>query len=328
MVKDLKFESDLSTPIEKYIAEKRAVGYKFDKGAAMLKSFDSFVCNHQLTNIELTKQLVLEWTARNPRETLSTQCGRISLLRGLAVYMNRVGYSAYVYPRAMVTVDRYAYSPYIFSNDELKRIFELCDQYPPSHCSPNRHLVLPLLIRILYGCGLRISEAVHLTIQDVELDKGLLHIHSTKFNKERRLPMADSLKERCQEYFRNADIGKMGNLYLFPSPYGGHYSEETVYKLFREILRKAGISHLGRGKGPRIHDVRHVFAVNCLKKWVLEGKDLNNCLPYLSAYLGHEDLRGSQRYLRLTADLYPDITSKVEKSCSYIIPEVDLYETD
>ncbi|MTI96612.1 MAG: integrase [Firmicutes bacterium] len=328
MAKGLRFESILSVPIEKYIAEKRAVGYKFDKGAVMLKSFDSFVCNQNFTNIELTKQMVLGWTARKPHEKLSTQSGRISLLRGLAECMNRLGYSAYVYPSAIVTVDRYTYTPYIFSSDELKRIFELCDHYPPSNFSPNRHLVLPLLIRILYGCGLRISEVVHLTIQDVDLSKGLLYIRSTKFNKERKLPMADSLKERCQEYCKSADIGKMGNPYFFPSPYGGHYSESTIYWLFREVLRKAGISHLGRGKGPRIHDIRHVFAVNCLKKWVMEGKDLNNCLPYLSAYLGHEDLRGSQRYLRLTADLYPEITRKIEKSCSYIIPEVNLYETD
>jgi integrase/recombinase XerD len=115
---------------------------------------------------------------------------------------------------------------------------------------------------------------------------------------------------------------------FFPSPFGGHYSEGTFYCLFRKVLRQAQISHLGRGKGPRIHDFRHVFAVNCLKKWVLEGRDLNNCLPYLSAYLGHKDLRGSQRYLHLTADLYPDITSKIEKYCSFIIPEVDRHETD
>jgi integrase len=228
----------------------------------------------------------------------------------------------------MVTVDRYTYIPYIFSSDEIKRIFEVCDHYPPKDCTPNRHLVLPLLIRMLYGCGLRISEAINLTRRDVDLNKGSLHIHKTKFNKERVIPMADSLTERCQEYCKTVNIGKMGNPFFFPSPAGGHYSEATIYKLFREVLRQAQISHLGRGKGPRIHDLRHVFAVNCLKKWVLDGRDLNNCLPYLSAYLGHEDLRGSQRYLRLTADLYPDLTSKVEKYCSYIIPEVELYETN
>lgn len=328
MPESQRFLSALAVPIEKYIAEKHAVGFKFEKGAAMLRRFDSFVCTRCLKETNLTKQLVMDWAARKSHETASTQCGRISLLRGLAEYMSRMGYPAYVYPRAMVTVDRYSYVPYIFTKNEMKKIFAVCDQYPPSNCSPNRHLVLPLLLRMLYGCGLRISEAVQLAQQDVDLHKGSLYIRNTKFNKERILPMADSLTERCREYCKNVDIGNMGNPYLFPSPYGGHYSESTIYILFREVLRRAGISHLGRGKGPRIHDLRHVFAVNCLKKWVLEGKDLNNCLPYLSVYLGHEDMRGSQRYLRLTADLYPDITSKIEKSCSYIIPEVNLYETD
>jgi integrase/recombinase XerD len=193
MSKTQRCKSVLSVPIEGYIAEKQAVGYTFKKGAVMLKSFDSFVHSHCLTETVLTKQLVMEWTARKPNETVSTQCGRISLLRGLAEYMNRVGYSTYVYPKAMVTINRYTYIPYIFSSDEMKRIFEVCDHYPPNNCAPNRHLVLPLLLRILYGCGLRISEAVQLTRQDVDLNKGSLYIHNAKFNKERILPMSESL---------------------------------------------------------------------------------------------------------------------------------------
>lgn len=328
MTEKQQFRSILSVPIEGYIAEKRAVGYKFKKGAQLLKNFDSFVYSLCLKDIHLTKQVVMEWTASKPNGKTSTQCGRISLMRGLAEYMNRLGYPAFVYPKAMVTVDRYSYIPYIFSSEEMKRILDVCDHYTPNDSTPSRHLALPLLLRILYGCGLRISEVLHLTLQDIDFNKGSLYVRNTKFNKERILPMADSLTERCRNYRRNVVLGKMGNPYFFPSPFGGHYSEATIYQIFREALRQAGISHLGRGKGPRIHDLRHTFAVNCLKKWVLEGRDLNNCLPYLSTYLGHEDLRGSQRYLRLTADLYPEITSKIEKFCSYIIPEVEWYEAD
>lgn len=108
------FQSTLAVPIKGYIAEKRAVGHKFQKGADLLKGFDYFVYSRGLQETNLTKPLVMEWTARRPNETASTQAGRISLLRGLAVYMNRIGYAAYVYPKAMVTVDRYAYIPYIF----------------------------------------------------------------------------------------------------------------------------------------------------------------------------------------------------------------------
>ncbi len=257
MPKNQRFVSALAIPIEKYIAEKHAVGYKFEKGEAMLRSFDSFAYARCLKEASLTKQLVMDWTKRKSNEATSTQCGRISLLRGLAEYLNRMGYPAYIYPRAMVTVDRYSYTPYIFSRDEMKKIFEVCDHFSPSDCTPKRHLILPLSLRMLYGCGLRISEAVQLTMEDVDLNKGSLYIRNTKFNKERILPMADSLTERCREYCRSANIGQMGSPHLFPSPYGGHYSESTLYILFREILRRAGISHLGRGKGPRIHDFRY-----------------------------------------------------------------------
>jgi hypothetical protein len=93
-------KSALAIPIKKYITEKQAVGFKFNKGIHMLKSFDSFVYRRGLKEIDLTKQLVMEWTARKLNETVSTQCRRISLLRGLAEYMIRIGYSAYVYPTA------------------------------------------------------------------------------------------------------------------------------------------------------------------------------------------------------------------------------------
>lgn len=328
MSENLRFQSALATPIAGYIAEKQAVGYHYQAGTKSLKRFDAFVkCNYP-NEKDLTKQMVIAWTARKPNETISTQNGRISLVRGLAEYMNRTGHPAYICPRRGIALNRYHYSPYIFSSEQIKRIFEVCDHYPQHEYAPNRHLILPLLLRMLYGCGLRISEAMNLTKQDVDLYNGTLYIHNTKFNKERMLPMADSLTERCREYCRAINNNQTENPFFFPSPSGGHYSEGTVYKFFRLLLHQAGISHLGRGKGPRLHDFRHVFAVNCLLKWFLEGKDLNNCLPYLSAYLGHEDIRGSQRYLRLTADLYPDITSKVETFCSHIIPGVDFYETN
>jgi integrase/recombinase XerD len=328
MHKHHSFQSALAVPIAGYIAEKRATGHAFDKGASLLNRFDAFVHSRGIQDVALTRQLAMAWTVRQQNETASTQGGRISLLRGLAMYMNRIGYAAYVIPKAMVPVNRYAYIPYIFSDQEIKAMFEVCDRYKPHEVTPNRHRMLPLLLRILYGCGLRISEALRLTSSNVDLEQGTLFIQYTKFNKERLLPMSDNLAERCRVYDQAIRMERVGNEYFFPSPYGGPYSEATVYQLFRDVLRRAGISHLGRGKGPRVHDLRHTFAVHCLKKWVLEGRDLNNALPYLSAYLGHEDLRGSQRYLRLTADLYPDVTSKIERTCAYVIPEVNWNEAD
>lgn len=116
-------------------------------------------------------------------------------------------------------------------------------------------------------------------------------------------------------------------------------TEHAFYSRFREILWFAGIPHQGRGKGPRVHDLRHTFAVHCLNKWVDEGRDIYTVLPILSNYLGHSSISATSHYLRLTPvqfpqivsimeeqsgliELYPDIIAKVEKSCSYVIPEV------
>lgn len=320
------FQSILGELIAGYIEEKRAVGYKYKKGSSLLKQFDNLVADENLIEMKLPKELVLLWTEKRPNETASNRNGRISIIRGLASYMVRLGHEAYIFPSASISIERYSYVPYIFSEIELENIFTVCDSYPISDVSPNRHLILPLLFRISYGCGLRISEVLNLKLQDVDLDQGTLFIRDTKFGKERKIPMAESLTRRCRLYVEKIHHFDSNDTFLFPSPFGGRYKESTIYKLFRQVLWKSGISH--SGKGPRLHDLRHTFAVHCLKKWVLNEEDITNLLPYLSAFLGHVDLRGTQHYLRLTADLYPKIIVSIEQNFSSLIPEVSFDETD
>lgn len=320
MSNQIIFHSVLSDIFCSYIDEKHALGYSFKKGESMLKRFDTFLQAQHHSEINLPKDIVIEWCKQSPNETISNRTHRISLLRGLAEYMNRIGYPAYIFPKGLVTIDRYAYQPYIFSDEEIRRILIICDNYPPSTTSPYRHKIIPLIMRVLYGCGLRVSEAVKLKKDDVDLKNGTLFIQYTKFNKQRIIPIADSLLQRCREYYGDVVMANPDNEFFFPSPYGGQLDTSTIYGWFRDILWKAGIAHTG--KGPRLHDVRHVYAVTCLKNWIRQGRDLTNCLAYLSVYLGHEDIRGSQRYLRLTSELYPDIVKIIESDCAWVIPEV------
>jgi integrase len=314
------FSSYLSELLDGYVTEQRAVGYKYRKSASLLRRLDGYLEKNPLTEKRLPKDLVLSWTAKKPSETDSNRNGRISIVRGFAKYMVRLGYEAYIYPPAAVTITRYSYVPHIFTEGEIRDIFVSSDNYPVSEISPHRHLVLQLLMRMLYGGGLRISEALNLKRGDVDLENGILFIRNAKFGKERLVPMAEKLTERCRQYSHDVHKSDTAENYFFPSPCGGHYKEGTIYKLFRELLWRAGISH--SGKGPRLHDLRHTYSVHCLKNWVLKGKDLTQLLPYLSTYLGHVDLRGTQHYLRLTAELYPSITASVEKHFSSLIPEV------
>jgi len=109
--------------------------------------------------------------------------------------------------------------------------------------------------------------------------------------------------------------------YFFRAPDDGSYGTRSIYSVFRDILWAAGISHGGRGKGPRVHDFRHTFAVHSLEKMVKEGRELSSALPRLSAYLGHTNLAATEKYLRLTAELYPEIISILDRDYGYVLPK-------
>jgi len=122
------------------------------------------------------------------------------------------------------------------------------------------------------------------------------------------------------DYRNSIDTSK--NSFFFQTPKGGELHGRTVYHWFRKILYKAKISHGGRGNGPRIHDLRHTFSVHSMVKMSESGLDLYYSLPILSEYLGHKSLESTEKYVRLTALMYPDIVKKADKICGYVFPEV------
>jgi len=314
------YTSVLADAIQGFIREKEALGYRYGKQATRLKRFDKFCIEVGHSEVALSRELATRWAAKIPWESDDAQRSRIRLVRRLAIYMARTGYEAYIYPDRLGVGCSDTYQPYLFSEAELARFFASMDRSAPLPRSPHRHRVLPLLFRMLYGCGLRVSEALNLAVGDVNTEAGTLTIRNAKFHKDRLVPMHPSLVEKCRVYMEEIHPVEKPEDIFFPSAHDGRYSEGTIYSYFRRFLWKAGISHGGRGKGPRVHDLRHAFAVHCLKRWVRSGVDLSVALPYLSVYLGHVGLKGSQRYLRLTAELYPNIAKAMDERFGHILP--------
>jgi len=314
------YTSILADVIQGFIREREALGYRYRKQAACLKRFDMFCIEVSHSEVALSRELAMRWAAKTPWESDDAQRRRIRLVRRLATYMARTGYDAYIYPDHLGVGCSDTYQPYLFSEAELARFFARVDRCVSLPRSSYRHRVFPLLYRMLYGCGLRVSEALNLTVGDVNTEEGTLTIRNAKFHKDRLVPMHPSLVERCRVYMEEIHpVGKSEDIF-FPSPQDGRCSERTIYAYFRRFLWEAGISHGGRGKGPRVHDLRHAFAVHCLKRWVRSGVDLTVALPYLSVYLGHAGLKGSQRYLRLTAELYPNIAKAMDERFGHLLP--------
>lgn len=308
---------------DKYISYKRSLGYDYGiKTARTIRNMDRFFKNYRFDTPKLTKEMVLSFTAFRENESLKTQHYRMSRIRQFAIFLSRLGYDAYILPVKFIKLGK-TFTPCIFTHDEISRIIEASDNLKIHKNSPNQHIIYPVLMRMLYGCGLRISEALFLRVSDVNLQDGILKITKAKFNKSRLVPMSISLTKICNDYAAKMNFDIQDDGYFFPAPDKGRYNRSVIYVKYKDLLRKAGIVRKGYAGGPRLHDLRHTFAVHSLEKMVAEGSDIYCSLPILCAYLGHAGIESSQKYLRLTKESFSSITSPLESLYKDVFPEVN-----
>ena len=320
-IKECNYSGALSRLCESFIAEKRAVGYLYNREAKALSEFSRFSENFDIPENTLTEEVVKAWIEKKSTDSDRNRYARFSLIRQFSEYMRRIGHLAYCPARNDIGKLHRTFVPYIFTHDEIKRFFAVADAIPFKSIAPRRHLVMPILFRMLYCCGLRVSEAITLCGEDVDLNEGVLTIRNSKFDKTRYVPMSAELASVCAKYANTRLVAAQGDDWFFAAPDGGHYSKNEIYHVYRDILWKAGISHGGRGKGPRVHDFRHTFSVHCLQKWIKQGTDPANVLPRLSAYLGHNGFEATEQYLRMTAEIYPEISELMQERYGYVIPK-------
>jgi integrase/recombinase XerD len=314
--------SALGPLMAQLIQEKRAAGYGYVPQSDRLNDLDRFLSQEGLTRIELPKDLARRWCAKRDHESAKTHRFRIYVVRQLAEFLGRHGYPAWTPDSKLTTIPAYDFVPHIFSAEEVRKLFAAADALDHGAGSL-RHLIMPEIFRVLYGCGLRAGEARRLTVADVDLTEGVLTIRQSKFRKDRLVPLAPSLRDRLRRY---ADrMGHRGpEAIFFPGRGGGLCAKSTLYQTFRDLLWRAGITHAGRGRGPRLHDIRHTFAVHRLVRWYRSGDDLNARLLVLATYLGHQGLDGTQRYLRLTAEIFPELAARLQDRFGDLVPGGDL----
>jgi len=307
-----------------FLVQKRALGYKYKAMEASIKRFIRFVEPCELKSLCLPQDIVADYCMRRSGETPKSHANRCSDIRQFAVFLNVNGFEAYVpmAPRKVYS----DFTPYIFTKDEIERIFAAVDSIK-ARSRYNCAEVYPVLFRVLYGCGLRISEALDLCIRDVDLRNGVLTVRNGKFNKSRLVAMSPSLTEICSSLMDMIHVGASGDNFFFENRNGAKRSKSTVAQRFREILWESGIPYRGKSFGPRLHDVRHSFCCHALKKMSDSGIDMYCALPVLSAYIGHSSIQATEQYLRLTKEFYPDITQKTRVTGAQVYPEVYL-ETD
>lgn len=283
-----------------------------------LHRLDKYINEQTDERIPLTSEFWDDWMSRKPHEKVITQSKRLNSTKKVIRYLRSTGIQADE-PRIELRHTQSDYVPYIFSDDEIASIFAAADNYPSTQTAPYLHLSVPITFRILYGCGMRVSELLNLKISDIDINNMTIYIKNAKFNKARYVPFSASLAKHLNRYLKERHAASPMNFFFIAKTENRPYCSNEVHYWFMKLLKNASIDHHGKGYGPRVHDFRHTFAVHCLRRYILEGGDVSTMLPVLSAYLGHKDLRGTQTYLRLTTELYPHVISALKEKHGTLI---------
>jgi integrase len=191
--------------------------------------------------------------------------------------------------------------------------------------------VIPSILRLMYGTGIRVSEALSVRNKDVDFEKHCILIRKTKNGEQRLALLSDTLQKVLEEYVANRNripIAQIDNKenYFFVSPSGSFCRAGSIYNWFKKVLSECGIPHTGNHHGPRVHDLRHTFAVHSMMQMLKSGHDMYYTLPVLSTYMGHKSIGATERYIRLTAEMYPELLNDQRKLDSYVFPPIKIEE--
>jgi integrase/recombinase XerD len=213
--------------------------------------------------------------------------------------------------------------PYIYSHEELRRLLNGTDSYQKRQVLLEPHTFRAALL-LLYGAGLRLSEALSLTLEDVNLRDAVIIVRDTKFYKTRLVPLGPDLNQVMSDYAhrrRKDGHSQDGSAPFFVTRAGTRAPIYLLQRAFRRLCSRSGVRrHDDTRFQPRLHDLRHSFAVNRLTTWYREGKNVQQLLPHLSTYLGHIDIASTQLYLTMTPELLQEASARFER---YALKEVN-----
>jgi len=311
----LGFVSFLAGPLQDYLELKTRLGFTSFARHGHSTGLDRYLASQGTSSFaELNEELLLRWMSASPERAAKTKNQMLIFARGLFEYLVRHAYLADNPARQIRSLKEKPYRPYLYTLYDIHQILEAARSHRIYKNLPLSNQTLETLIFLLYACGLRLSEALNLKVKDVNFQDLTLSLWKTKFHKERLIPFSPAVSDKLRQYL--ARRAKQFRLPSTEAPFfchaKGKYSRGVIQKHFRKIV--AGIGLANTKPRPRLHDLRHAFAVHRLYKWYQEGCDIQNKLPYLSTYMGHVSLDNTQVYLTITTALLREADRRFQDS--------------
>lgn len=304
---------NLSMAISLYLSHMRSLGHRFGSEDRLLKAFCMAVGDLPLDGIEPGAVLAFFNRTGSVTEYWVKKYYVLSGFYRFAVMRGLVAISPL--PRQIPTRTEPAFEPYIYSEAEIKNLLEASSAACAGKCHIEAYVLRALLV-LLYGAALRLGEGLSLTMADVNLDKEILRVRETKFFKSRLVPLGRDLTRALTAYVtkRNDQHPPTDDAPFFLFRDGQALTIHTVESAFRRLRNFAGIRREGGPRHqPRLHDLRHSGVVHRVVAWYRSGADVQDLLPKLATYLGHVDLKGTQRYLTMTPELLREASLRFER---------------
>jgi len=319
--KGRKFQSCFAKRMNEVVQFRKSLGFDCKCQVPILHRFDRYCISAHPEATAITRELVSGWVEFETSHNRTGLRAKLSTLRYFARYLNSVGEAAYVIPFKMLPkASRHA--PYIFTDSELRQLFDAVDSWSGEGHDQRIRAFLPVLLRLIYTCGLRPGEAFGLQREDVNFATGEVRVRENKRHKERLVVMSDDMLKLMCEYKHDLDREFPRSLHLFVKSNGKLGSYQMVSLAFREIWLSL---HPGVDKSnvpqARIYDLRHRFASAVLQRWLDTGEDIYKKIPFLRAYMGHAELVSTLYYVHLLPENLLKSKGVDWKALNSIIPE-------
>lgn len=303
---------------QEYLAYRRSLGFQLRIEGSQLLNFARYAdqrghCGYPTTD------LAIEWARLPHRASLLYQARRLEVVRCFARYCAVLEPCTEIPPKGLLGPAHRRTTPYIFTESQVGQLLAAARELPPS--GGLRARTYATLFGLLACTGLRISEALKLRDDDVDLGQGLLRVAQTKFNKTRLVPLSGSARGALSDYAHNRDqlCGRASAGTFFVSPAGRALPYSTVRTVFRGLCRKLGWDD-GSNRRPRMHDLRHTFACRRLLAWYREGVDVQHAIASLSTYLGHGKITDTYWYLSGVPELMAVAADRFARECEGRLP--------
>jgi len=307
----IAFSSGFATHIEAMLEWRTALGYSRRTLDYPMLSFDRFCQVRQPDEAILTRELATAWCQAGTR--IEWPSYKAHAIRELGKYLRQVGVDAFVLPAEWISRP-VRKLPHIFTDDELAAFFRATDTVSPSRTSPFRQYTIPVVFRLMLGCGLRPQEARLLRRLDVDLGGAIVTIEQTKRNKDRRVPVHADMADLLARFDELANLHRPGREFFFEDHPGQPYLARWLTAHYHRCRVRAG----GVAPGSTPYTLRHNYATRTMTRWIEEGRDLNVWLPYLSAYMGHDTYSSTAYYIHLLPER---LAATGLTSAAGIIPE-------